>query len=288
MSDLPKPRASQPTGPCEFNGQPAVHLRAPDGAQATVLLHGAHLVSWLPAGADEQIYLSPRTAYGGNSAVRGGVPVIFPQFATQGPLPRHGFVRNRAWQLQQAQVRGQHAFAVLHLSDDDATRAIWPHAFSLELTVSVNAQRLDMELAVQNTGETPIEFQAALHTYLRSANVLKAQLEGLQGIDFHNSVRGDDSRQWIDVLTVAGEIDRIYRGVQQPLTLREVGRRLAISQDGFSDVVVWNPGPDKCAQLADMPAEGWREMLCVEAARINEPVHLAAGDEWVGIQTLMS
>ena len=35
----------------EFNGHPAVALRAPDGARATVLLHGGHLVSWIPAGS---------------------------------------------------------------------------------------------------------------------------------------------------------------------------------------------------------------------------------------------
>jgi glucose-6-phosphate 1-epimerase len=46
----------------EFRGQPALHLRAPDGAQATVLLHGGHLVSWVPAGGEEQLYLSPPPA----------------------------------------------------------------------------------------------------------------------------------------------------------------------------------------------------------------------------------
>ncbi|MEX8518747.1 MAG: D-hexose-6-phosphate mutarotase [Leptothrix sp. (in: b-proteobacteria)] len=288
MSEPSLPRASRPTGPFDFNGQPAVQLRAPGGAQAVVLLHGAHVVSWQPAGSEEQLYLSPTSAYGGTAAIRGGVPVIFPQFASQGPLPKHGFVRNRAWTLQETQVRGEHAFAVLHLTDDDSTRAIWPHAFELELTVSVNGKQLDMELSVLNTGATPIEFQAALHTYLRTQNVLKAQLEGLQGIDYHNSLRGDDNRQWTDVLTVVTEIDRIYWNVQQPLTLREIGRRISISQDGFTDVVAWNPGADKCAQLPDMPAEGWREMLCVEAAQIGDRMRLAPGQEWAGTQTLVA
>ncbi|MFM2053126.1 MAG: hypothetical protein RL456_1163, partial [Pseudomonadota bacterium] len=131
-----QPRALHPTGPIAFDGQPAVRLRAPSGAQTTILLHGAHVVSWIPAGQEEQLYLSPTTKYGDGAAVRGGVPVIFPQFNQQGPLPKHGFVRNRAWQLETAEVRGEHAFAVLTLRDDAATRAIWPHAFTLELTVS--------------------------------------------------------------------------------------------------------------------------------------------------------
>ena len=71
----------------EFNGHPAVALQSSDGARATILLHGAHLVSWVPAGGQEQIYLSPTSAYGEGQAVRGGVPVIFPQFSTRGTLP---------------------------------------------------------------------------------------------------------------------------------------------------------------------------------------------------------
>ena len=186
--DTAPPRASQPTGACLFDGQPAVHLRSPAGAQATVLLHGAHVVSWIPALGEEQLYLSPTSALGGTAAVRGGVPVIFPQFNQQGPLPKHGFARNRAWALQEATVRGEHAFAVLRLDADEATRAIWPHGFALEMTVSVDARRLEMELAVINTGDSTIDFQAALHTYLRCGDVGRAQLEGLQGVNYQDAV----------------------------------------------------------------------------------------------------
>ena len=84
----------------EFQGQPALRLRAPDGAQATVLLHGAHLVSWIPAGGQEQLYLSPTTLYGEGRAVRGGVPVVFPQFNMRGPLAaKHGLSRRQMERL---------------------------------------------------------------------------------------------------------------------------------------------------------------------------------------------
>lgn len=282
------PRASRPTGPCEFQGQPAVHLRAPDGAQATVLLHGGQVVSWIPAGAEEQLFLSPSSSFGGGAAVRGGVPVIFPQFNLRGDLPvKHGFARNRAWTLDQAQVRGGHAFAVLRLEDDAATRALWPHAFTLELTVSVDAGRLDMELAVLNRGDQPFDCSVALHTYLAVADVRRAQLEGLIGQNYLDAVSGETREQWIDVVTVAQELDRIYWHAPDELLLREPGRRLTIASQGFEDVVVWNPGPLLCTKLPDMPIDGWLNMLCVEAAQIGAPIHLAPGDEWAGMQTLI-
>jgi glucose-6-phosphate 1-epimerase len=225
---------------------------------------------------------------GAGSAVRGGVPVIFPQFSTRGPLPRHGFARTRAWTMLEHQRRGAHDYAVLGLADDASTRALWPHPFNLELTVSVDGQRLDMELAVINTGDTTFGFHAALHTYLRCHDVRKAQLEGLLDQNYVDQINGEERGQWIDVVTIAQEIDRIYWNTPPQLTLRESGRRLGIAQQGFTDTVVWNPGPEKCALMPDMPADDWLQMLCVEAAQVGEPVHIGPGEEWSGMQTLIA
>ena len=272
----------------EFNGHPAVALRAPDGARATILLHGGHLVSWIPAGGDEQLYLSPTSEYGEGQAVRGGVPVIFPQFATRGTLPRHGLLRTRGWQLDESPAHGQHAQAVLRFVADDETRKIWPHEFEAEITVSVTGRQIDIEFAVINTGDAPLEFSAALHTYLRTNDVLKAQLEGLQTIHYEDSTTGERQMQWGDVTQVVGEIDRLYHDAGAALTLRELGRRVAIARSGFTDVVVWNPGPEKAAQLSDMPGDDWQRMLCVEAARVIDPVALPPGEEWAGMQTMVA
>jgi glucose-6-phosphate 1-epimerase len=38
--------------------------------------------------------------------------------------------------------------------------------------------------------------------------------------------------------------------------------------------------------MADMAPDGWRRMLCVEAAVVGHPVVVPAGEEWVGRQTL--
>lgn len=271
----------------DFQGQPALALRAPDGARATVLLHGAHLVSWVPAGGEEQIYLSPSAQYGEGASIRGGVPVVFPQFNQRGPLPKHGLVRTRAWVATESVVRGGCAIGVLRFESDDSTRALWPHDFALELTVSLSGRDLEIELAVENTGETAFEFTTALHTYLRCLDVLKLQVEGLQDSPYEDTVLNSSGQQWGDVLTVLGEVDRIYQGVgNRRLTVRELGHRVHLGMRGFEDVVVWNPGEEKCASLPDMPDADWRQMLCIEAACIHTPVWVAPGQEWAGMQQL--
>lgn len=267
-----------------------LQLTAPDGARVALSLEGGHILSWQPAGAAEQLYLSPCSEFVPGKAIRGGVPVCFPQFAERGPLPKHGLARTLRWELVSQEQGRDDALAVLRLSDSDATRTLWPHAFELELSVRVAGRSLDVELACENRGDAAFGFTAALHTYLRINDLDATSLEGLSGLRYFDAVLQREATERMALL-LPGEkgvldLDRIYFGVDRELVLAEDGRRLAIAQQGFEDVVVWNPGPARCAKLPDMPSDGWRQMLCVEAAIIGHPVELAAGDAWVGRQSL--
>ncbi len=287
---------STPIALSRYQGLDALELQAPDGARATLLLHGAQLLSWQPAGAGEQLYLSPKNAFANGQAVRGGVPVCFPQFAARGTLPRHGFARSRPWQLISAERGQDDALAVLRLNDDAATRLLWPHRFEAELSVRIAGSDLEIELAVEHRGETgdaPLQFSAALHSYLAVDDLMAASLEGLAGLHYWDSVSERQAQQRSQLLLPGSpgceDLDRIYHQVTQDLTLVEQRggqqRRLQIRQQGFADAVVWNPGAAKCAALADMPADGYLKMLCVEAAAIEHPVVLAPGESWVGLQS---
>lgn len=270
---------------------PAVHLRAPDGAQASVALHGGHVLRWVPAGGEDQLYLSPRSGYAAGQAIRGGVPVIFPQFSDRGPLPRHGFARTRAWERVVPTGAEDPACVTLQLTASPATRQIWPQDFVLELQVQVGGDALTMTLSCRNTGATPLSFQAALHTYLRVADLADATLQGLDGQTFWDALSGTHQQQAGVIRFGAGDQDRIYPWPGSPLFLAPAGpsggRALRIEQQGFADVVVWNPGAARCAALADMPPDGWRQMVCVEAAQIHAPIVLAPGARWQGVQRLV-
>ncbi len=277
----------------QFSGQDALQLRSGDGSTATVLLHGAQLVSWIPAGRGEQLYLSPQAVFDRKSAVRGGVPVIFPQFDRRGELPRHGFARNRAWRALSLESGPSDALAVLRLVDDDETMAIWPHRFIAELSVHLSASRLDIELAIEHrlpeeaaAPADPLRFTAALHSYFRVADVAAAHVEGLQRLRYFDKVRSTEQVDMAPQLVPSGELDRIYFDVARPLVLGGGERRIEIEKQGFDDVVVWNPGPALSASLDDLPDDGWREMLCIEAAAIGRPVEVQAGDCWIGRQTV--
>lgn len=271
------------------HGQPALALQCGRGARAVVSLFGAQLLSWTPPRGDERLYLSDTARFDGTGAIRGGVPVCFPQFAGLGKLPHHGFARTRNWTVTEQRTRDDFALLTLGLDDDDETWALWPHGFRAELTIVIEGPRLDVELGVENTGHGPFALTAALHTYLRVREVEHCRLEGLHGFDYRDRLDQDRiHRESGDALTVDAEIDRVYHGVTRPLLLSEGGRSLAIHAEGFPDVVVWNPWEARCAELPDMPALGFRHMLCVEAAAARSKVQLDAGENWTGRQTLIA
>lgn len=273
----------------EFHGVPAWRLLGPGNTQAVVSALGGQLLSWTTGDGRERLYLSEQAVFDGSVAIRGGVPVCFPQFAAQGDLPKHGFVRTRPWTASSERCGDDYALLTLEISDDAATRALWPYPFRCELTVMLEADRVDLELCVVNTGAADFAFTGALHTYLRVVQVEDVTLEGLYGHDYRDAANGNTViRETGTHLAVDREIDRVYRKVKRPQLLQAGNHSLALQSQGFPDVVVWNPWVDKCAALSDMPADGWRHMLCVEAAIAEQPVSVAPGEEWYGRQTLVA
>ena len=262
-----------------------VHARAPDGSTARISRHGAQVLSWIPAGGREQLFLSGLSPLDGSAPVRGGVPVIFPQFADYGPLPKHGFARDCEWRLD---GEAQEGSATLHIEDSAATRARWPHAFACRLTVSVGDARVAIALEIENRDATAFEFTVALHTYLRVHDIDHARIEGLQGMRYRDRTMGDRvAVEEASTLAITGEVDRLYVDAPRRLLLVEPGRRLTIASEGFADVVVWNPWIEKARLLTDLPDDGYRSMLCIEPATVATPVRLAPGERWKGTQTLV-
>lgn len=274
-----------------MNGLDRVVLRSSDGASAEVYRHGAHVTSWRPAPGDhERLFLSARSEFRGHAAIRGGIPVIFPQFAAEGPLPKHGFARTSEWTLaEENHGPDGSAVAVFTLESSPATQAIWPASFLATLTVRVRGPALTVELGVTNTGAETIAFTAALHTYLRVHDVARTTLVGLRGTRYRESgapgvfkVDEDDSLQ------ITGEVDRVYVDAPRRLTMQEPARELSIDAAGFQDVVVWNPGVLRASEMTDMEPEGERRMLCVEAGAVQKAVRLRPDDRWSGSQTLIA
>jgi glucose-6-phosphate 1-epimerase len=239
---------------------PAVRITAPDGATATVTLYGAHLVSWCPAGGKERMFMSRKSALDGSKAIRGGIPVIFPQFAEQGCGMRHGFARVSTWR----HLGG----GLFELTDKDLAApvaAAWPHGFVLTLRVEVSGAELRLCLDVKNTGADAFAFAAALHTYFRVDDVGQVRITGV--------APGE--------LRIDGKLDQIFQSVPGAIGLDAT----TLTMSGFQDAVVWNPGAADAAALSDMEDAEYREFVCIEPALLT-PLRLEPGHSWQGRHTV--
>jgi glucose-6-phosphate 1-epimerase len=267
---------------------PVVTLTATDGATADIHRHGAHVTSWRPSpDGEERLFLSSRSEIGTGAAIRGGIPVIFPQFGAEGDLPRHGFARTMHWGVGGiGRTGGGMAEADFVLRDTPETRAVWDAAFIAVITVRIVERWLAVTLSVENVGEHRFSFTAALHTYLLTHDIGDVELIGLLGTSYRHGPECLVTVDRDERLRVTGEIDRVYFDAPSRLELREGSRSLLIDSLGFPDAVVWNPGPERVATMYDMAPGDDRRMLCVEAAVVKKPIVLEPRRRWMGTQTL--
>lgn len=259
-----------------------IHLTHQDGSTAEITPHGAHLLSWKTGDGKERLYLSQRADYGEGAAIRGGVPVIFPQFSGPPPM-RHGFARNLVWDL----AHHESTTTTFELFDTEETRIRWPHAFGLEMQFTLGANHLTMELRITNRGDLPFQCTNSLHSYFRVDSISQAIVHGLHGRPYWDEVNKRESTQPEKELRLQGKVDRVYHGAA-PLDLSlDAGlNSLSFVTEGFNDIVVWNPGPGTEGLLSDLDPDGYRNFVCVEAVSFH-PIEVAPEETWVGSQAVI-
>ena len=68
-------------------------------------------------------------------------------------------------------------------------------------------------------------------------------------------------------LQPGGEVDRVYFDTDAEMQLSDgAGPPLLVQRGGSESVVIWNPWIDKSKRLSQFPVDGYRGMVCIEAA----------------------
>jgi glucose-6-phosphate 1-epimerase len=256
------------------------------GTTGELYLQGAQVTAWQPAGERPVLFLSPNAAFEPDKAIRGGIPVIFPWF---GPsryapaAPQHGFARTAAWRLDRVESLGTESLTLtLSLGDGDVRSRFWPERFRAIYDVTF-ARTLSLRLAVQNRAPHLITFEEALHSYFAVSDVTAIAISGLAGTTYIDKTQaGRRERQAAALVRVEAETDRVYLDTPERCVIEDRGwsHRVVIEKKGAASTVVWNPGADKAATMADLGDPAWRGMVCVEAGNIaDDEVRLAAGGE---------
>ena len=103
---------------------------------------GAHILRLLDP-AEPVLYVSPLAPPPGRP-VRGGIPVLFPQFADRGAQPKHGWARDLPWQLVEDRADDAEHVVAYRLTVEQGSRPGWPHAAELQLRAVLSPGALRM------------------------------------------------------------------------------------------------------------------------------------------------
>jgi glucose-6-phosphate 1-epimerase len=244
------------------------------GMTGELYLQGAHVTAWQPAGARPVIFTSSHANFVPAKAIRGGIPIAFPWFGahpTDPKLPQHGFARTAPWQLDSVEESADGLALELSLS---------PDGFALTYRV-VFGTELHLALSVRNTSSGSVAFEEALHTYFAVSDVELVSVTGLENSSFMDKTEGMQRRPPAGApLSLGKETDRVYLNVPNDLTIIDPGwdRRVMIEKRNAASTIIWNPWPEKAAAMADLGADNWRGMLCVETGNVaDNRVQLAPG-----------
>eukprot|EP00472_Partenskyella_glossopodia_P005346 CAMPEP_0197519018 /NCGR_PEP_ID=MMETSP1318-20131121/4270_1 /TAXON_ID=552666 /ORGANISM="Partenskyella glossopodia, Strain RCC365" /LENGTH=306 /DNA_ID=CAMNT_0043069765 /DNA_START=143 /DNA_END=1063 /DNA_ORIENTATION=+ len=280
----------------------AVRLTVEDAkgskSYADVALFGAHVLKFVQVGADNKelplLWVSKNAKLDGSRAIRGGIPVIFPQFSGLGSMKAHGFARTSMWEVHgiSSDLSTPAITATFRLTENKLSNEMWGEdkKFIFDYIVTLagategKSSSLKIETKITNQGQAPIGFHCALHTYFPISDISKAAVtaapsESLSGLDYIDQLKDAKTRaekvvkQTSDEILFDKETDRIYLNVPKVMQVVDKKSGIAIVQESdFTDAVVWNPWIEKSKRMAakDFGEEEYKEMLCVEAAEVGK------------------
>ena len=272
-------------------------------------LFGAHITSWV-GGGRQRLWMSTASVMDGSAPLRGGIPLCFPQFADNGNIKMHGFVREMSWNLvaDECSKNEDNLIIVLRLDSDENTDKLWNnsnHPFSLKYTINLSRLGLHIALQVTNTDmDHAMQFTNCFHPYFRVEDSSSITIQGLHGQRFIDKVdkKLEKIQQSVDLnifqeceIHGAGTpeyfVDRIYENCSvNPLTLIQNGvPSLELTKSpSWRDWVIFNPWKDgkKGVKGPDFDDDGYIYMICIEPTNAIAPVSLAPNSTAVYAQNI--
>lgn len=266
-----------------------VNLENSGGDSAEVHLYGATVTSWKCNG-QEMLFVSQQAVLNGTKAIRGGIPLIFPNFGPWDVGPQHGFARTSLWTLYQSpKEENGETSAVFVLEDNETTRNMWNNSFKLLYKVTVGNNHLNTTMTIENKGDKPFDFTTLFHTYFKVPDVTQTTVSGLEDLTYIDKVLGGrvctESRK---LVTVKSFTDRVYQNSPSEHKITNVGSRncdLILWKENLPDTVIWNPWAQKAMTMSDFGDDEYAYMLCVEAGYVGKPFTLQPGKKFEAQQT---
>jgi len=265
------------------NGFSYVTIQTSKGASSKIYLYGAHVASFKDDQGTEHLFMSSKTEFKAGKALRGGIPICWPQFGP-GKLPQHGFARNTEWTLKDTKAEEGVISATFYLRDSEETRKSFPYSFELHYTVELKGQQMNTVFHVSNSGSESFEWTGALHTYFNIDSIYNTTVKGLKGKTYIDKVlEAKEFEEKGEEISFTSQLDRIYlKGAEKDVLIVNPNSTEKVSFTSWEDVVVWNPWEEKASGMSDLGEGEWKSYVCVEAVQVSRNVKLEPNQSWMG------
>ena len=218
-------------------------------------------------------YKSPINVFG--KTIRGGIPVLFPQFSNNGNLRKHGFVRDIVWELMYEFQDEKQSIIEYDCNINDDDYAEWPYNTKLSLFYEMAKNVLTIKLIVINTDNKPFEFSGGLHPYFAINSREIITINGLEGCIFKDSF--PDIPFCLNSNTL---VERLYE-TNNSVKFFNGENWLTLKCAGFDNWMIWNPGEEGAKTIKDLPNDDWTKFICIEPI-ISKPKILEPGELFIG------
>lgn len=246
-------------------------------SSASISLQGAHILSWIPNGAEEAIWLSEEAKFQAGKSIRGGVPICWPWFGahdSNADFPAHGFARTSLWEILETETLGDgRTRIILTMRPQPDHEHMWLPASTVQFSITIG-RKLELEIITHNNGNKAITLGQALHTYFKVSDVSKVLLHGLDHTDYLDKMESFKRKRQFGPVVIKEEVDRIYLDTFNDCIIedRPLNRNIIIRKIGSHSTVVWNPWLHTAKKMGDLGEHGYKSMLCVESSNAAEDV----------------
>jgi glucose-6-phosphate 1-epimerase len=243
-------------------------------------LHGGQLLQASCLGQD-LLYVSKIRA-SSESVVRGGVPIIFPQFADRGTFTRHGWARHLRWELDAEVIAPHSIYRSVSLEVAAGVIHDWPYAVRLILDTKLELDVLEVVLKVINLGNANFSWTGGLHPYWATQDILGSELLGLMGSKVEDRFKPERTLESSEFLRWSGDPCESLYEAKGALDLRTPSHDLRLEVQGFTHWMIWNPGKTGERLVSDLEPNDWRRFVCIEPLAVSPPILLSLGESFEG------
>ena len=279
--------AVDPVSVTKLNDLDCYHVRK-QGSEIMVINKGGSLWSFKDANLGEVLYQSehPKGVPSSTNIPRGGVPKMFPIIGPGEALgmPLHGNLRNETFNRVQAGLEFPGADLVLEYTSKPGTFDKFPHPYRYRTAYSLahgdGGSLVEQVDQIENLSDQPFEAQLGQHNYLRIAG-RSATVHGLgvqEYLDRRTRLTHKPSPDALpfSLSNCTEEVDRLYSiapGSTLTLKDRTWGRKIELTAEGYSELIVWNPAQ---RDLGNLDPVNNQYFICLEPCEATVPIIVPA------------